>query len=146
MTDIPPPPPDPRAAVMAIRSEVAKVVVGQDGVVTGLVTALLVNGHVLLEGVPGVAKTLLAKTLAASLDLRFNRVQFTPDLMPSDVIGQNIFDQRATNPINASQNNEIWSDHPGLAGMVFCDGHVEFVSETIEQAALVALLTLAGGD
>ena len=60
--------------------------------------------------------------------------------------GQNIFDQRATNPINASQNNEIWSDHPGLAGMVFCDGHVEFVSETIEQAALVALLTRAGGD
>ena len=60
--------------------------------------------------------------------------------------GQNIFDQRATNPINASQNNEIWSDHPGMAGMVFCDGHVEFLSESIEQAALLALLTRAGGD
>ena len=60
--------------------------------------------------------------------------------------GQNIFDQRSTNPINASQNNEIWSDHPGQAGMVFCDGHVEFIAESIEQAALLALLTRAGGD
>ena len=83
-----------REAVVAVRDEVAKVVVGQDGVVTGLVAALLVRGHVLLEGVPGVAKTLIAKTLAASLDLDFHRVQFTPDLMPSDVTGQMIFEQR----------------------------------------------------
>jgi MoxR-like ATPase len=83
---------DPRAAIMSLRTEVAKVVVGQDGVVTGLVTALLVKGHVLLEGVPGVAKTLLVKTLAAALDLQTTRVQFTPDLMPSDVIGQMILD------------------------------------------------------
>ena len=81
-----------REAVVAVRDEVAKVVVGQDGVVTGLVAALLVRGHVLLEGVPGVAKTLIAKTLAASLDLDFHRVQFTPDLMPSDVVGQVILD------------------------------------------------------
>lgn len=60
--------------------------------------------------------------------------------------GQNIFDQWFTNGINKSQNNEIWSDHPGMAGMVFCDGHVEFVHESIEQAALLALLTRAGGD
>jgi len=85
------PSPDPRAAVLALREEVAKVVVGQDGALSGLVTALLVGGHVLLEGVPGVAKTLLAKTLAAALDLRFTRVQFTPDLMPSDVLGQLIY-------------------------------------------------------
>ena len=82
----------PREAVVAVREEVAKVVVGQDAVVSGVVTALLVRGHVLLEGVPGVAKTLLAKTLAAALDLRFTRVQFTPDLMPSDVTGQSILD------------------------------------------------------
>jgi MoxR-like ATPase len=63
-------------------------VVGQDGVLSGLVAALLVRGHVLLEGVPGVAKTLLVKTLAAALDLDTRRVQFTPDLMPSDVTGQ----------------------------------------------------------
>ena len=85
----------PRDAVVAVRAEIAKVVVGQDAAITGLITALLVKGHVLLEGVPGVAKTLLVKALAASLDLDFKRVQFTPDLMPSDVIGQTIFDQRA---------------------------------------------------
>ncbi len=87
----PPTPTDPRAAVLAVREEVAKVVVGQDGALSGLVTALLVGGHVLLEGVPGVAKTLLAKALAAALDLEFTRVQFTPDLMPSDVVGQLIY-------------------------------------------------------
>ncbi|MEA2900362.1 MAG: MoxR-like ATPase [Actinomycetota bacterium] len=85
---------DPRAAVLRIREEVAKVVVGQDAVLTGLVVALLVRGHVLLEGVPGVAKTLLVKVLAASLDLDFKRVQFTPDLMPSDVTGQVILEGR----------------------------------------------------
>ena len=84
---------DPRAAVLAVREEVGKVVVGQEGTLSGLVAALLVDGHVLLEGVPGVAKTLLAKALAASLDLDFARVQFTPDLMPADVIGQVIFSQ-----------------------------------------------------
>ena len=89
------PPGAARDAVLAVRREVAKVVVGQDGVVSGLLAALLVRGHVLLEGVPGVAKTLLVKTLAATLDLGFKRVQFTPDLMPSDVTGQSIFDQRA---------------------------------------------------
>ena len=81
-----------RESLTALRQEVAKVIVGQDGVITGLVTALLVRGHVLLEGVPGVAKTLLVSTLAAALDLRATRVQFTPDLMPSDVTGQTILD------------------------------------------------------
>lgn len=60
--------------------------------------------------------------------------------------GQNIFDQWHTGGINRSQNNEIWSDHPGMAGMVFCDGHVEFVHEMIERAVLLALLTRAAGD
>jgi prepilin-type processing-associated H-X9-DG protein len=60
--------------------------------------------------------------------------------------GQNIFDQLHTNGINRSQNNEIWSDHPGLAGLVFCDGHVEFLHESIEQVVLLALLTRAAGD
>ena len=82
---------DPREAVLAVRTEVAKVVVGQDGTLTGLVAALLVRGHVLLEGVPGVAKTLLVKAVAAALDVDFRRVQFTPDLMPSDVLGQTIY-------------------------------------------------------
>ncbi|MEO1063288.1 MAG: MoxR family ATPase [Actinomycetota bacterium] len=82
-----------RAGIIAVRDEVSKVVVGQDGAVSGLLAALLVQGHVLLEGVPGVAKTLLAKAVAAALDLEFARVQFTPDLMPSDVTGQLVLDE-----------------------------------------------------
>ncbi|MFG3697518.1 AAA family ATPase [Micromonospora sp. NPDC047620] len=85
-------PADPRAALHRLRAEVAKAVVGQDAVVTGLVIALLCRGHVLLEGVPGVAKTLLIRTVATALDLGSKRVQFTPDLMPGDVTGSLIFD------------------------------------------------------
>ncbi|WP_370518252.1 AAA family ATPase [Micromonospora sp. AMSO31t] len=86
--------PDARAALHRLRAEVAKAVVGQDAVVTGLVIALLCRGHVLLEGVPGVAKTLLVRTVASALDLESKRVQFTPDLMPGDVTGSLIFDPR----------------------------------------------------
>ena len=83
-----------RAALLAVRTEVAKAVVGQDSAVTGLVIALLAGGHVLLEGVPGVAKTLLVRSLAAALSLDAKRVQFTPDLMPGDVTGSAVFDGR----------------------------------------------------
>jgi MoxR-like ATPase len=85
---------DPRAALEALRTEIAKAVVGQDPAVTGLVVALLCRGHVLLEGVPGVAKTLLVRALAAALELGTKRVQFTPDLMPSDVTGSLVYDAR----------------------------------------------------
>ncbi|MFP5369574.1 MAG: AAA family ATPase, partial [Actinomycetes bacterium] len=85
---------DVRRALTALRGEVAKAVVGQDAVVTGMVIALLCRGHVLLEGVPGTAKTLLVRTLARTLDLDFKRVQFTPDLMPGDVTGSLIYDNR----------------------------------------------------
>ena len=85
---------DPRAALGAVRTEVGKAVVGQDPVVTGLLIALLCQGHVLLEGVPGVAKTLLVRALAASLRLQSKRLQFTPDLMPGDVTGSLIYDAR----------------------------------------------------
>lgn len=83
-----------REALGALRAEVSKAVVGQDAVVTGLVIALLCRGHVLLEGVPGVAKTLMVRTLSAALALDFKRVQFTPDLMPGDVTGSLIYDAR----------------------------------------------------
>jgi MoxR-like ATPase len=85
---------DPRAALVALRAEVGKAVVAQDAAVTGLVIALLCRGHVLLEGVPGVAKTLLVRALAAALDVETKRVQFTPDLMPGDVTGSLVYDAR----------------------------------------------------
>ncbi|MGZ4619491.1 MAG: AAA family ATPase [Frankiaceae bacterium] len=83
------------AALVAVRHEVAKAVIGQDAAVSGLIVALLYRGHALLEGVPGVAKTLLVRTLAQALHLETKRLQFTPDLMPSDVTGSLVYDSRA---------------------------------------------------
>jgi len=83
-----------REALVALRREIGKAVVGQDAAVTGLVIALLCRGHVLLEGVPGIAKTLLVRALSAALSLDSKRVQFTPDLMPGDVTGSLIYDAR----------------------------------------------------
>ena len=83
-----------RAAFTRVRAEVGKAVVGQDGAITGLLIALLTGGHVLLEGVPGVAKTLLVRALSHALSLDTKRVQFTPDLMPGDVTGSLVYDAR----------------------------------------------------
>ncbi|WP_371870009.1 AAA family ATPase [Mycetocola zhadangensis] len=83
-----------RGKLAQVRREVAKSVVGQEPAVTGLIIALLAKGHVLLEGVPGVAKTLLVRTLSSALDLDTKRVQFTPDLMPGDVTGSLIYDAK----------------------------------------------------
>src|SRR5262245_4332983 len=79
-----------RADFQRLRDEIAKVIVGQDEIVEGTLTALIAGGHVLLEGVPGLGKTLLVRTLADALHLKFQRIQFTPDLMPADLIGTNI--------------------------------------------------------
>ena len=84
----------PRAALEAVRAEVGKAVIGQEPILNGLVICLLCRGHALLEGVPGVAKTLLVRSLAAALSLRSTRVQFTPDLMPGDVTGSLIYDAK----------------------------------------------------
>lgn len=81
-------------AVMAVRQQIKKVIVGQDELVRLIITALLADGHVLLEGVPGVAKTLSAKLTARSMDVNFSRIQFTPDLMPSDVLGTPVFNPK----------------------------------------------------
>jgi MoxR-like ATPase len=80
-------------AYARLRREVGKVIVGQEAVVEGLMVALLSRGHVLLVGVPGLAKTLLIKTLAEAVDLRFSRIQFTPDLMPGDITGTEIIEE-----------------------------------------------------
>jgi len=78
-------------AVTSIRNEIKKIIVGQDEMVKLIIAALLADGHVLIEGVPGVAKTLTAKLVAKSVDAGFSRIQFTPDLMPSDVLGTSVF-------------------------------------------------------
>ncbi|MCH8924181.1 MAG: MoxR family ATPase [Planctomycetes bacterium] len=74
----------------AVREEIGRVIVGHDDVVHGVLTCLFVGGHCLLEGVPGLGKTLLVRTLSATLDLKFSRIQFTPDLMPADILGTNM--------------------------------------------------------
>ena len=79
-----------RSAYTRVKSEIAKVIVGHDEIVHGVLTCLFVGGHALLEGVPGLGKTLLVRTLADAVELDFNRIQFTPDLMPADIIGTNI--------------------------------------------------------
>ena len=79
-----------------IRKEISKTIIGQHDVVEILLTVLLANGHALLIGVPGLAKTLLINTLANTLDLKFNRIQFTPDLMPSDITGTDILHEEQT--------------------------------------------------
>lgn len=81
-------------AVMSIRNEIKKIIVGQDEMVKLIIAALLADGHVLIEGVPGVAKTLTAKLVARSVNAGFSRIQFTPDLMPSDVLGTPVFNPR----------------------------------------------------
>ena len=91
-----------------LRQQISNVIVGQDENIDLLLTAVLANGHVLLEGVPGVAKTLLARLLAKLIDAKFSRVQFTPDLMPSDVLGTNVFNMKT-------------SDFDFHAGPVFAD-------------------------
>ena len=91
-----------------LRGQISQVIVGQTENIDLLLTAVLANGHVLLEGVPGVAKTLLARLLAKLIDAKFSRVQFTPDLMPSDVLGTNVFNMKT-------------SDFDFHAGPVFAD-------------------------
>ena len=83
-------------AVEQIRATLGSIIIGQKDLVDFLIAALLADGHVLIEGVPGVAKTLAAKLMAKSIDASFSRIQFTPDLMPSDVLGTSVFDPRAS--------------------------------------------------
>src|SRR6201997_3380179 len=126
MTAAPSPPAD--AAAMQRRTEefrqmdgkvfkeIGKVIVGHTDIVHGILTCLFVSGHALLEGVPGLGKTLLVRTLAQVLDLKFNRIQFTPDLMPSDIIGTNIINE-------APDGKRVFSFQPGplFAQIVLAD-------------------------
>ena len=105
-----------RKAYAKIQGEIGKVIVGHTDIVHGVLTCLFVGGHALLEGVPGLGKTLLVRTLSQVLDLAFNRVQFTPDLMPSDIMGTNIISEGA-------DGKRVFSFQPGplFAQIVLAD-------------------------
>ena len=100
-----------------IKAEIAKVIIGQDQVIEELLIALLSNGHCLLVGVPGLAKTLLISTLARVLDLKFSRIQFTPDLMPSDITGTEILEENKS----TGQRDFKFVRGPVFANIVLAD-------------------------
>lgn len=104
---------DLKQAVASIRAEIGKIIVGQERTVDLLIAALLSDGHVLIEGVPGVAKTLTAKLLSRTISVKFSRIQFTPDLMPSDVTGTSIF--------NIKSNEFEFRQGPIFASIVLID-------------------------
>ena len=83
-----------RERFAAVREQIGRVIVGHEEIIQGVLTAIFVGGHCLLEGVPGLGKTMLIRTLSETLSLDFNRVQFTPDLMPSDILGTNMIVER----------------------------------------------------
>jgi MoxR-like ATPase len=117
-------------AVDRIRAEIGKVIVGQEKMIDLILAALLAEGHVLIEGVPGVAKTLTAKLMARCIDVPFSRIQFTPDLMPSDVIGTSVF-----NPQSASFN---FKQGPVFSNLVLIDEINRYPAKT--QAALFEVM------
>jgi MoxR-like ATPase len=100
----------------AIRREVSSVIVGQDDAVTGALLCLIAGGHALLEGIPGVGKTRLVRAFAAALDLRFRRIQFTPDLMPADITGTNVLERDG-----ASAGRVVFEPGPVFANLVLAD-------------------------
>jgi MoxR-like ATPase len=117
-------------AVVSLHNEIKKVIVGQDEMVKLIMTALLADGHVLIEGVPGVAKTLTAKLVAKSLDIGFSRIQFTPDLMPSDVLGTPVF--------NPQQGSFEFKKGPVFSNVVLIDEINRAPAKT--QAALFEIM------
>ena len=100
-------------ALLALKAEIGKAVVGQDAAVTGLIVGLVAGGHALLEGVPGVAKTLLVRTLARALDVNMVRIQFTPDLMPADITGSMIWD--------AGRSEFVFREGPVFTNLLLAD-------------------------
>lgn len=104
------------AALEAIRSEIGKVIVGQQTVVDGVLICMLAGGHVLLEGVPGLGKTTLLRTLARVLDLKYSRIQFTPDLMPADIVGSMIMESS-----DAGRRSLQFQPGPIFANLVLAD-------------------------
>jgi MoxR-like ATPase len=124
-----------------LRTEIGQAVIGQDAVIERMLVALLANGHVLLEGMPGLAKTLLIKSLGAALGVQFERIQFTPDLLPSDVVGTMIF----------SPKDGGFTTHKGpiFANLVLAD-EINRAPAKVQSALLEAMqerqVTIGGGS
>src|SRR5262245_47513788 len=106
-----------REKYAALRSEIGKAIVGHDEVIEGVLTALLVGRHVPIDGVPGLGKTYLSRTLAEAVDLHFSRIQFTPDLMPADIIGTNII----TEDPGTGRRQFVFQKGPLFAQIVLAD-------------------------
>ena len=100
-------------ALLALKAEIGKAVVGQDAAISGLIVALVAGGHALLEGVPGVAKTLLVRTLSRALDVDMARIQFTPDLMPADITGSMVWD--------AGRSEFVFREGPVFTNLLLAD-------------------------
>ena len=113
-----------------LRNEVSRAIIGQQAIVDRLIVALLIRGHVLVEGLPGLAKTLLVKTLAAAIDATFKRIQFTPDLLPADITGTLIFD-----PANRTFNPRLG---PVFANLVLAD-EINRAPAKVQSALLEAM-------
>ena len=131
-----------RQSMSLVKAQVARVVVGQEGVVDGVITCLFAGGHVLLEGVPGIGKTLLVRTLADSLGLSFSRIQFTPDLMPADVVGTTVLDEG-----EAGRRQFRFEPGPIFANLVLAD-EINRATPKTQSAMLEAMqeaqVTVAG--
>jgi MoxR-like ATPase len=122
-----------RKAYSGIQTEIGKVIVGHTDIVHGVLTCLFVGGHALLEGVPGLGKTLLVRTLSQVLDLAFNRIQFTPDLMPSDIIGTNII-------MEAPDGKRVFSFQPGpLFSQIVLSDEINRATPKTQSALLEAM-------
>ena len=140
-----------------IRQEIKKVIVGQETLIEKTLIALLAGGHVILEGVPGLAKTLFARALAASLQVSFKRIQFTPDLMPSDIVGTNVIEEDHTTgkrvmvfvagPIFTNvllADNHFLDFLPDL-GSTTCKGGVHAMADLISTRSRATLSQPEGG-
>ncbi|MDP1660845.1 MAG: AAA family ATPase, partial [Phycisphaerales bacterium] len=110
-----------RVDVSALREQVGRVIVGQRSIVDGVLVALFCSGHTLLEGVPGVGKTLLIRTLARTLNLSFARIQFTPDLMPSDIVGTTIIAEAAEGAAGGGARRFVFQRGPVFAQILLAD-------------------------
>jgi MoxR-like ATPase len=129
----------------AVREQVSRVIVGQSEIIEGVLTALMCGGHVLLEGVPGIGKTLLVRTLARALDLQFSRVQFTPDLMPADITGTTVVNEIDT----PTGKDRVFRFQPGpIFGQLVLADEINRATPKTQSALLEAMqersVTIAG--